>query len=315
MEKQLKELQKLIAQQTPQSNSTESQDFSIPQRDNIILANFAVTDGIYVGFEPLKLEPADPINFEIIKEKPRRYKSPKIIIPKSKFDYEPEMVFVRGGSFEMDYQKITLSDFYIGKYSVTQAEWQAIIGINPSHFKDNEKCPVESVSWNDCEKYIQRLNEKTNKNYRFLTDAEWEYAAKGGIHSKGYNFSGSNNIDEVAWYWRNSGDIKLTTKRSKNKVMKNNCRTHPVGTKVSNELGIYDMSGNVYEWCNDWYDEDYYRNIPSQDPQGGSYGTDRILRGGSWFFLDDDCRSIVRTWNRPNSISNDTGFRLALSIM
>ena len=160
-----------------------------------------------------------------------------------------EMVFVKGGTFMMgatpeqgsdagDGEKpvhsVTVSDFYIGKYEVTQAQWKAVMGKNPSHYK-GENRPVERVSWYDIQKFIEKLNAKTGKRYRLPTEAEWEYAARGGNQSKGYKYSGSNDIGSVAWYTNNSGD-----------------RTHPVGQKQPNELGLYDMTGNVWEWCSDW---------------------------------------------------------------
>jgi formylglycine-generating enzyme required for sulfatase activity len=191
---------------------------------------------------------------------------------------EIEMVLVKGGTFTMgctaeqgsdcfDWEKpahkVTLSDFYIGKYEVTQAQWIAVMGSNPSRFSDCENCPVEWVSWEDVQDFIQKLNTKTGLNYRLPTEAEWEYAARGGAQSWGYKYSGSNNVDEVAWFSDNSGK-----------------KTHPVGTKKANELGIYDMSGNVWEWCYDWYG--YYSSEAKTNPKGASSASLRVLRGGSW---------------------------------
>jgi formylglycine-generating enzyme required for sulfatase activity len=212
------------------------------------------------------------------------------------------MVFVKGGTFQMgsnesDDEKpihsVTVNDFYIGKYEVTQKEWRAIMGTNPSGFKDCDSCPVEKVSWNDVQEYIKKLNAKTGKNYRLPTEAEWEYAARGGNQSKGYTYSGSNTIDNVAWY-SSTSDLK----------------THPVGQKSSNELGIYDMSGNVYEWCTDWYGSDYYKNSSSNNPKGANSGPFRVLRGGAWNNTPAYCRFAFRFNSTPTNRINDIGFRV-----
>jgi serine/threonine protein kinase len=217
---------------------------------------------------------------------------------------DKSIVFVEEGTLKMgsndsrDIEKPTrrvlINGFYIGKYEVTQKEWVKIMGSNPSYYK-GDNLPVENVSWKDVQEYIRKLNAKTRKNYRLPTEEEWEYAARGGNRSKGYKYSGSNNIDEVGWYEANS-----------------NNRTHEVGTKKPNELGIYDMSGNVWEWCNDWYDENYYKNGPRFfETQGGSSGTCRVLRGGSWNSYDYYCRSTNRNWVNPNLRNYFFGFRLA----
>ena len=190
---------------------------------------------------------------------------------------------------------VTLSSYYIGKTEVTQELWQAVVGSNPSYFKGNRK-PVEKVSWEDCQTFISKLNSLTGKNYRLPTEAEWEFAARGGIKSKGYKYSGSNTLGDVAWYLNNSGDT-----------------THDVGTKSPNELGLYDMSGNVWEWCNDWYKSQYYRNSPSNNPTGPSSGTCRVIRGGSWNDIARYCRSSNRYGSTPGSRDDSLGLRLCLS--
>ena len=227
-------------------------------------------------------------------EKPKTIEKPNLI--------EPEMVYVEKGSFTRYSNKlkeeyvITLDSFYIGKYQVTQKEWISIMGNNPSKFK-GDILPVESISWNDAQDFINKLNQKTGKNYRLPTEAEWEYAARGGNKSRGYEFAGSDKIGEVAWYCDNS-----------------NSKTHEVGTKLPNELGIYDMSGNVWEWCNDWYDENYYRNSPSNNPKGPDSGTYRVLRGSSWGNYYYKCRSAYRDYVSPNIYYVSFGFRLALDL-
>lgn len=221
---------------------------------------------------------------------------------------EFKMVFVEGGTFTMgatseqgddayEYEypthSVTLSDYYIGETEVTQALWQAVMGRNPSVFK-GDNLPVEKVSYEDVKTFITKLNEKTGKTFRLPTEAEWEYAARGGKKSRGYKYSGSNNIDNVAWYHENS-----------------NWKTHPVKTKQPNELGIYDMSGNVFEWCSDWYGD--YTSKAQTDPQGPSSGSYRVYRGGSLLSDARDCRISTRGFDDPSFKLFKLGFRLALS--
>ena len=195
---------------------------------------------------------------------------------------------------EKPVHSVTLSDYYIGETEVTQELWQAVMGSNPSYYSDNPQRPVESVSWNDCQTFITKLNELTGKNFRLPTEAEWEYAARGGNKSKGYKYSGSNTIGDVAWYDGNSGS-----------------RTHDVKTKQANELGIYDMSGNVYEWCQDWYGN--YSSNSQTNPTGPSSGSDRVLRGGCWYIIARYCRVSLRNPTSPDYRGRGSGFRLALS--
>jgi len=221
---------------------------------------------------------------------------------------EIEMVFVKGHSnFKMGcvieqgdacnpdetpYFYVKLNDFHIGKYEVTQAQWIEIMHNNPSVFK-GDNLPVENVSWEDVQDFIRRLNAKTGKNYRLPTEAEWEYAAEGGILRKGYKYSGSNQIDEVAWYSENSDG-----------------KTHPVGSKQPNELGIYDLSGNVWEWCSDWYGK--YSHTKKTNPTGPSMGSGRVSRGGGWYLGEEYCRATSRNSDFPQSKYGNLGFRLVL---
>ena len=218
-----------------------------------------------------------------------------------------EMVRVEGGTFRMGatseqedeadgdetpVHSVTLSSYYIGKTEVTQALWQAVMGSNPSGFEGAD-LPVECVNWNDCQEFIQKLNSLTGRNFRLPTEAEWEFACRGGNNSCGYKYSGSNDIDDVAWYDGNSGG-----------------KTHPVATKAPNELGIYDMSGNVYEWCSDWYG-DYTANSQT-NPTGPRSGEFRVGRGGCWCDYARNGRSSFRPYGVPTRRFNDQGLRLAL---
>lgn len=218
------------------------------------------------------------------------------------------MVYVSGGTFTMggtseqgsdayDDEKpthsVTLSSYYICKYEVTQALWRAVMGNNPSNFK-GDNLPVECVSWDDCQTFINRLNSYTGRNFRLPTEAEWEFAARGGNYSRHYKYSGSNYISDMAWYDGNSSN-----------------RTHPVGTKQANELGLYDMSGNVWEWCSDWYGS--YSSYSQNDPTGPNSGSNRVKRGGSWSSSAGICRSSHRVDGSPGGRDYRLGLRLVLS--
>ena len=219
-----------------------------------------------------------------------------------------KMVYVQGGTFWMgatdeqagDYQsnetpvnRVHLSSYYIGQTEVTQELWREVMGTNPSNFLGNLQRPVEQVSWNDCQTFIARLNELTGKNFRLLTEAEWEFAARGGNKSQGYKYAGSNTIANVAWY---NGNASSTT--------------HPVATKAPNELGLYDMSGNVSEWCQDWYGS--YTSGEKTDPTGPTSGSSRVLRGGGWLYGATNCRVSYRYYNSPTFKYDGFGLRLAL---
>ena len=224
-----------------------------------------------------------------------------------------EMVEVEGGTFTMgatseqgidafDNEKpahqVTLSTFSIGKYEVTQALWQEIMGSNPSEFK-GDLLPVENVSWNDCQEFLRKLNARKGefgitdgRTFRLPTEAEWEYAARGGKLSKGFKYSGSNNLGDVAWCDENSGN------------------THPVGTKQPNELGIYDMSGNVWEWCQDWFGG--YSSDAQTNPQGPASGSRRVRRGGCWVSNAQYGRVSYRSSSTPVLRNLSLGLRLVL---
>lgn len=248
-------------------------------------------------------------------------------------------VFVEGGTFintksNLYGKNAKIADFYIGKYEVTEKEWIDVMGSNPSKFK-GENLPVEMVSWYDCIEYCNKRSLKeglqpyyniyrnkkdaNNKNeidsikwtvtfnkgadgYRLPTEAEWEYAAGGGQKSMSYIYSGSDDADKVAWYWRNSGDKILTGYWLWNTIEKNHCKTKTVGLKKPNELGLFDMSGNVREWCEDWY-EDFDTRI----------GLNRVQRGGGWLGAEYCCKSSFRGSFEANGKGSDQGFRLCRS--
>ncbi len=242
---------------------------------------------------------------------------PRVAILQPRFEWEPEMVFVEGGTFWMgsaeedekadDYEKpahrVTLNDFYIGKYLVTQRLWTQVMGTNPSYFKNCDDCPVESVSWDDVQEFIRELNGLTGKQYRLPTEAEWEYAARGGKKSRGYLYCGSNNLDEVGWHIENAK--KGNTHGSRFTI-------RPVGIKKANELGIHDMSGNVWEWCSDWYED--YPTAAQTNPTGPASGSNRMARGGSGGNDARYCRVSYRAGWGPGNRGSSLGFRLARSV-
>ena len=228
-----------------------------------------------------------------------------------------KMIRVEGGTFQMGatleqrnpdsdekpVHSVTLNSYYIGQTEVTQALWQAVMGrafwqavmgSNPSGFKGSN-LPVENVSWKYCQKFITMLNQLTGQKFRLPTEAEWEYAARGGNKTKGYQYAGSNNLDAVAWYYSNSDS-----------------KTHPVATKQPNELGLYDMSGNVWEWCQDWYGS--YSSSAITNPSGPTSGSVRVYRGGSWSSGAGGCRSANRINYTPVYRISNLGLRLALSL-
>jgi formylglycine-generating enzyme required for sulfatase activity len=205
--------------------------------------------------------------------------------------------FGTGGPEEKPVHRVCVDGFSLGKNLVTQAQWQEVMGENPSYFKQcGGNCPVEKVSWNDAQAFLQRLNEQTGKNYRLPSEAQWEYAARSG--GKNEQWAGTSDIHEFgafAWLAENSGG-----------------KTHPVGSRRPNGLGLYDMTGNVWEWCNDWYDEGYYKQSPEKNPQGPASGNNRVLRGGSWNDAAPSTRASERWSYAPVSNYYNFGFRLML---
>ena len=247
-----------------------------------------------------------------------------------------KMKFVKGGSFTMGAtkeqgaaaeekekpaHKVSVNDYYIGQTEVTQALWMAVMGSNPSEFRAYDH-PVENVSWDDCQMFIAKLNEITGARFRLPTEAEWEFAARGGNKSQKFKYSGSNRHLDVAWsadaieailpkevpYTTNVFNPEQNMPTSEDETN----ATQIVGIKAPNELGIYDMSGNVWEWCADRFDEQYYKNSPSNNPQGPDSGANRVHRGGSWRSGEWYCRVSNRNADVPGYSYSTLGFRLAL---
>ena len=228
-----------------------------------------------------------------------------------------DMVLVEGGTYMMgnpdrdrndEYAKdvpheVTLSSFYICKYEVTEALWTAVMGSNPSRHKLGDNYPVEQVNWYDCQDFVEKLSELTGRHFRLPTEAEWEYAARGGKRSRGYRYSGSYALDEIGWHVGNAHYYK-----------------REVGTKKPNELGLYDMTGNVSEWCQDKLDIEYYHHSPSINPQGSdrsTYKDNRCFRGGS--FCDEEKYDELKVYTRntgmpPEEKYGHLGLRLAMSV-
>jgi len=212
-----------------------------------------------------------------------------------------EFVWVPGGCFNMGsnhgdsdekpVHNVCLDGFWMGKYEVTQGQWQKIMGNNPSSFKKGNDFPVESVSWKDANAFIKRLNSRTGNTFSLPSEAQWEYSARSG--GKNQKYSGGDDVNRFAWYTSNSGGS-----------------THKVGTKTSNDLGIYDMSGNVWEWCQDIYAKDAYKKHSSKNPIYAQSGSDRVRRGGSWFNSPANVRCASRYRNTPDNRYSFLGFRL-----
>ncbi|MBQ2375778.1 MAG: SUMF1/EgtB/PvdO family nonheme iron enzyme [Bacteroidales bacterium] len=246
------------------------------ERNNLINERIILENERIILEEEKEQEPIEEEQPVIEEEQP-------IITEKQKFSIKGvdfNMVFVKGGTFLMGNEtEKTVEDYYICETAVTQALWIAVMGNNPSWYEGDD-FPVENISWNDASEFVKRLSDMTGKTFRLPSEAEWEFAARGGIHSKGYQYSGSDDIENVAWYKENSQR-----------------KTHSVKTKLPNELGLYDMSGNVYEWCEDWRDENY-----------------KILRGGCWGSTVKGCMTTYRFDSSPDTKGGDGGVRIAMDI-
>ncbi|MEO5363240.1 MAG: formylglycine-generating enzyme family protein [Magnetococcus sp. DMHC-8] len=214
-----------------------------------------------------------------------------------------EFIWVPGGEFEMGnlfgggfgnekpVHEVSLNGFWLGKFPVIQEEWIGMMGSHPPHYQEGSRYPVEKASWDDAQAFIEKMNADEEGRFRLPTEAEWEYAARSGGRREEY--AGGMEVDQVAWHSTNSGNA-----------------VHPVGMKAPNGLGLYDMSGNVLEWCQDWFDEEYYKKVPSANPKGPLKGTYRVLRGGSWDSAPNYVRTVARNYWEPDNRDFNTGFRL-----
>jgi len=256
------------------------------------------------GYELTLVNDKGEATLFVKKEKLEEYREKQVKQAIEQLD--KNFVSVQGGTFTMGCTQeqdnecqsdekpahsVTVGNFQIGKYEITQGLWKAIMGNNPSKITGDDNLPVGYISWDTVQVFIKMLNAKTGKKYRLPTEAEWEYAARGGNKSTGYTYSGSDNIDDVAWYKGNSDS-----------------KTHPVGTKQANELGIYDMTGNVWEWVSDWYGN--YNSDAQNNPTGPSTGSIRVGRGGCWYNSAQYCRVFLRGEFKP---TDRLGFRLVLA--
>ena len=266
-----------------QSENQQSSNTYVASSSN----NSSGTPSVASGSNAISIPVKDGISIEMVKVEAGTFMMGATSEMKDSYD-DPY-------SDEKPVHQVTLTnDYYMGKYEVTQALWQAVMGSNPSNFK-GDNLPVEKVSWNDCQEFISKLNSLTGRKFRLPTEAEWEYAARGGKKSRGYQYSGSSNISDVVWYKDNSAN-----------------KTHPVGTKQANELGIYDMSGNVWEWCSDRYGS--YSSFSQTNPTGSYSGAFRVLRGGGWGSFAWFCCLSFRRNFAPDFRHYDLGLRLALSV-
>ena len=218
-----------------------------------------------------------------------------------------KMIAIEGGTFtmgsaegcpgaekdELPAHKVTVDSYFLAETEVTQELWTAVMGSNPSGYTDDPQLPVESVTWDDCQNFIGKLNALTGASFRLPTEAEWEYAARGGKRAKNHLYSGSDTLSTVGWYKENAGE-----------------RPHKVKQLAPNELGLYDMSGNIWEWCNDWYTD--YSADEANNPQGPQEGKTRVVRGGCWLMDAAICRPADRSSGAPRGCGCIVGLRLAM---
>ena len=295
------------AQHSPEQERTNKTENKRVINLDIVIATLMVCVAIVSLLKnTIQTSPNEEVKYttgSIVADEPRAKEAKRIVVNDISF----KMIPVEGGTFTMgatsemtepfDDEKpthqVTLSSYYIGETEVTQALWKAVMGSNPSNFKGDD-LPVEQVSWDDCQTFISKLNALTGKRFRLPTEAEWEFAARGGNKSCGYQYSGGDELSEVAWFVGNSGD-----------------RTHAVGTKIANELSIYDMSGNVCEWCSDNYVA--YSSDSQVNPSSSGSGANRSFRGGSWINRNRKCRVSNRFSVDFNNRYDGLGLRLALS--
>ena len=272
-----------VAEVSNVNDAIQSIPSSSPSQSITITSDNSSSTSVTSGASEISIPVSNGITIDMVKVEAGTFKMGATSEMKKPFKWEKPV------------RQVTLTnDYYMGKYEVTQALWQTVMGSNPSRFKGSNNLPVECVSWDDCQEFIRKLNIMTGRSFRLPTEAEWEYAARGGKKSCGYQYSGSSNILDVAWYWDNSLD-----------------GTHVVGMKQANELGLYDMTGNVFEWCKDWYGA--YRSSSLINPAGTASGADRVCRGGGWGSSMRCCRSSYRDYYPPNYRYGNLGFRLVLS--
>jgi formylglycine-generating enzyme required for sulfatase activity len=220
-----------------------------------------------------------------------------VLIPAGEFMMgSPEKEQGRWANEGLQHKVKITKPFYLGKCEVTQAQWQRGMGNNPSFFKGTDKLPVENVSWNDCQEFVKKVSAMGQGVCRLPTEAEWEYACRAGTTTRFYSGDDDGSLDRIAWYRDNSGD-----------------KTHEVGGKAANAFGLYDMSGNVWEWCSDWY-ADSYANAQEKDPTGPGTGEFRVLRGGGWSSIPEYCRSARRVGLSPGYRVDFIGFRVAVDL-
>jgi len=256
-----------------------------------------VTVGHPIGPRPV---PSRSVGGEVVIDLGSGVKLEMVLIPSGDFSMGSPDSNEDGHETEKPYHRVRISrPFYLGKYEVTQEQWDAVMGKNPSYFKAS-KNPVEGISWDDCQAFLAKLNDRSGTSTgRFClpTEAQWEYVCRAGSIARYCFGDGAPGLKEYAWYDANSEG-----------------KTHTVGLKRPNGWGLYDMHGNVWEWCADWYAEDYYRDSPSIDPLGPASGRERVLRGGAWFYLPETCRSAYRSHFASGFRHFDLGLRVARSV-